>query len=298
MIITTADVDEAIVNAIRAGFVSLVEEREDWREPHVSDVYGCDYATHARRTADEKPTVKRDSQGALKMALGNDYERYITKGLSTFFEAHGGEIERGERIAWNPSTGKVRRGLYDAGHKVVRTVTQFGGPALYETTCPGCPHCAPATGEMIGHLDVTAQSAIDGGATWLLEIKSTSLYGRLPASLPWELKDGRQKGVHYIEQAATYGVAIGAKRVGVIIADRESGNIAGPFWLELDAPPPSVDGVYDPTKGTLREQTIARAKEMLERTDPDAFPPDPKPRYSWQPEYCSLGDACACAGKA
>jgi hypothetical protein len=149
---------------------------------------------------------------------------------------------------------------------------------------------------MIGHLDATGQSNIDGGATWLLEIKSTSLYGRMPAALPWELKSGVQKGAHYIEQAASYGVAIDAKRVGVIIADRESGNIAGPFWLELDALPPAVEGVYDPTKGTLREQTITRAKEVIELTDPEAFPPDPKPRYAWQPQYCNLGDKCACAG--
>lgn len=295
MATTLADADEAIVNAIRTCFVALIEERDDWRDPHVSDVYGCDYATHARRSSDKRPTPNRDAQGALKMALGTDVERYVANGLSYFAGANGGELERGERIAWNPETGRVRRGLFDAGHA---TLTGDLTGVMGAMQCDGCTSCSPAPGEIIGHLDATLQTEIDGGGEWLFEVKATSLFGKNVASLPWFNKDGTVKGAHYIEQAATYGVAIAAKRIGVLIVDRESGNVHGPFWLELDAPPPAVEGIYDPTKGTLREQTIARAKEMLERTDPDAFPPDPKPRYKWQPEYCNLGDKCACISKS
>jgi len=296
---TTIDADVEIVETIGTAFKALIEERGDWREAHVSDVYGCDYSAHARRGADAKPVQNRDAQGALKMRLGTVIEEYVADGLGRFADARGACSERGERIAWNPTTGQVRRGLFTAGHLIVRSVpeTQVGGPSLYETRCPGCPYCRPAQGEIIGHLDVTLRMPENGGE-WLFEIKSTSLYGRMPASLPWYNKDGTVKGAHYIEQAATYGVAIEAARVGVLIVCRESGNVAGPFWLELDAPPPDVPGIYDPTKGTLRQQTIARAQQMLAATDPDEFPPDPKPRYAWQPAYCSLGDACACAGKA
>lgn len=290
---TASNDDDAIRAAIDKGFLALVEERDDWREPHVSDVYGCDYATHARRGADTKPTVNRDPQGALKMALGNDVERYACAGLEAYAKANGYGLERGERLAWNPTTGAVRRGLLAPKHAGEPATAFYDGEKLLFVPCQGCDSCQPRPGEMIGHVD----AVLVGEGETLFEIKSTSLYGRAVASLPWTLKDGRQKGVHYIEQAATYGVAIGAARVGVIIADRESGNIHGPFWLELDAPPPNCEGIYDPAGGTLREQTIARAKQMLEATDPEAFPPDPKPRYAWQPEYCSLGDACACRGK-
>jgi hypothetical protein len=276
---------EDIASAIGDGIVSLIEERDDWRDAHVSDVYGCDYSTHARRGADAKPVQNRDAEGCLKMQLGVDIEGHVAKILVAHYRQRGYEAWRNERIAWNPETGVVRRGMLDAGHGFNGFDSSDAPP------CPGCEHCQAQPGEIIGHMDFNAQNSQGED---LLEIKSTALYGRMPSSLPWTLKNGTQKGAHYIEQAANYGVAIGAKRVGVIIVCRDSCKVAGPFFLELDDLPPRVEGIYDPTQGTLREQTIARAKQMLEATNPDNFPPEPRPRYPWQPSFCSLGEACAC----
>src|SRR6202000_688438 len=87
--------------------------------------------------------------------------------------------------------------------------------------CPGCQHCMPQPGEMIGHTDGIA--FMEFGEI-LIEIKSTQFFrGKAPT----------EPSAHYIEQAATYGVAIDAVGVCIIVVDRNTGDFRV-FWLELD----------------------------------------------------------------
>jgi hypothetical protein len=262
-----------IQQGLEAHFRTLVKPRGDERFAHVSDMYACDFETHTRRQPGYKPSGNRDGEGSLRMALGNNIEGYIAEGLAALYKDFD-TVNRGERIAWNPATGAARRGLYEHGHSVRR------GKA---TKCTGCTDCTALEGELIGHIDFSAVS-FDGED--LYEVKSTSFYGK-PPSTPKE---------HYVEQAAGYGVAIKAARAGILIADRTSCKIAGPFWLDFDALPPV--GVFEDRSGermTLREAAIERGRNVLALTDPEAFPPSPKPRFSWQPKYCNLA-VCACAG--
>ena len=263
------DADEALRASIDKSLRALVTPRDDWQHAHISDLYGCDYETWARRSSAEPPVEERDGQGALRMSIGNDYEDKIAAGIL----AHYGEknARRGERIAWNPYTGAVRRGLLEAGHDIGVETRSAKGTRHVVLPCIGCKDCAPLENELIGHLDVTV--AVDGGET-VVEIKSTSRFAvkkAVEAVLALEH--------HYVDQAAGYGIAITAKAAGIFIADRDTCEVTGPLWIDLDA---------------VRERIVARAKEVLERTNSEAFPPEPKPRYDWQPKYCSLGDACAC----
>ena len=203
----------------------------------------------------------------------NDYEDKIAAGIVALY---GEDFAwRNERIAWNPYTGAVRRGLFDAGHEVPTRI-DGGGEGdvvlLLHKPCPGCAHCAPRENELIGHVDVIVQDA--GAEETVFEIKSTSRFAvkkAVEAVLALEH--------HYVDQLAGYGIAITAKAAGIFIADRDTCEVTGPLWIDLDA---------------VRERIVARAKEVLERTNPEAFPPEPVPRYDWQPRYCNLGDKCAC----
>lgn len=268
-----------IQQGLEAHFRTLVKPRGDDRFAHISDMYACDFETHTRRQPDYKPASNRDGEGSLRMALGVDIEGYVAAGLATLYKAAGFESARGERIAWNPTTGAIRRGMLEHAHAIGEYALKGNGLI----PCKGCANCTPLEGELIGHMDFNAET-FDGED--YIEIKSTSFYGK-PPSTPKE---------HYVEQAAGYGVAIKAARAGILIADRTSCKIAGPFWLDFDALPPV--GVFEDRSGermTLREAAIERGRNVLALTDPEAFPPSPKPRFSWQPKYCNLA-VCACAG--
>jgi hypothetical protein len=271
--------DEALLGAIRAHMKSLIVDRDDWRDAHISDLYGCDFATHARRSGDAAMPAVRDAEGALKMALGVDIEDKIAGALLEYYSLVDGiDAVRNERIAWNPKTGAVRRALLDAGHFL----------SVYpedDRRCEGCAHCSPAADELIGHMDFCVQE-LDGETVF--EIKSTSRF-----AFKKQCDAARMGFGHYVEQLVGYATAINAKRCGLFIADRDACTIEGPFWIDLDATVARAEG-FDPELGSYRATARARALEVLANTDPTAFPPAPKPRYKWQPQYCSLGDACAC----
>ena len=230
---------------IEAHLQTLMTERGDEHLCHVSDVFGCDFASWSRRQPGFKPAL-RDSKACLKMQLGNDIERYVCDALQLHYEAQGYVVRRDYALAWNPKLGQ--------------------GCAVHARTEEPFPAFADTRDSIFGHVDLFA----DRGHRIVIECKSTSyLRGKVP--------DAPQQ--HYVEQTATYAIALGATQAGIIIVCRESGRIAGPFWLDLDA---------------LEAQTIARAKEVIERTNPEAFPPEAQPRYSWQPKYCALGSECQC----
>lgn len=224
---------EAIANHLTR---TVITDRGDEQYAHVSDTFGCDYATWVRRNGDAPPH-DRSPESCLKMALGNDVERYVLDALQDAYEAEGWTVARNARIQWNPATG-VTRSLPEEAE--------------------------PLAGTIVGHYDFFA---VNGEESHLLEIKSTSfLKGRAP----------NEPSLHYVEQAATYATALAATHAGIIIACRESGRIAGPFWLDLDA---------------LEFATIERAKAVLEKTN-SLIPPQAEPRYAWQCKYCPIV-ACA-----
>ena len=235
--------DERIREVIADHLKGLITERGDGAFAHVSDCFGCDRATWSRRNGETLPW-DRSPEMCLKMQLGVEIERHVCDGLEAEYEANEHDVQRDVRIAWNPAHGVGK------AHFVERDYI-------------------PGPGEIVGHLDFLADDQ-SYDKTTVLEIKSTSfLKGRAPS----------EPSLHYIEQTATYGIAVGATHAGIIIVCRESGRIAGPFWLDLPA---------------LEFATIERAKAVLEKTS-GLIPPPAVPRYSWQPRYCGLGKACACA---
>lgn len=230
---------------IEAGFQGLLTKRDDAAFAHVSDCYGCDRATWERRQG--FPPALREPQACLKMQLGNDIERYVCDALQAHYEAQGFVVMRDCPVVWNPAKG--RGGAYV-------------GPAYladFQTVQPD---------EILGHMDFLAHKCTDVGQV-VIECKSTSFFrGKVPT----------EPSPHYVVQTATYAIAVGAEKAGIIIVCRESGRIAGPFWLDLEA---------------LEAETIERAKEVIALTG-SIIPPQATPSYSWQPKYCNMGSACAC----
>ena len=234
---------------IEAHLRGLITDRDDTTFAHVSDCFGCDYATWKRRRG-ESSGERRTSEQCLKMQLGVEIERFVCDALEAAYQDEGFGVYRDYLVAWNPQTGAFNNRL---GLSPTRS-----GP--------------DAQNEIVGHIDLVAWC--DGKPHTVIECKSASYLRGKPPTAPSQ---------HYVEQTAAYAIAVGATQAGIIIVCRESGRIAGPFWLDLDA---------------LEAPTIARAKEVLERTNPEAEAPEPKPRYGWQPKYCGLGSKCACAALA
>lgn len=238
--------DDRLLDVIADHLRAMSPPRGDEAFAHVSDCFGCDAATYLRRRGAK--TTLPDPAMLMKWQLGHAVEAIVCDALQADYEAQGHGVYRDYLIVWNPSDG---RGSYNHGLGLTPTKGYVS-----------------RQNEMIGHADFLSWQ--DGKPHTLLEIKSTSFLKGRPPSEP---------SLHYVEQAATYGIAVGATKCGIIIVCRESGRVAGPFWLDLDK---------------LEFITIARAKAVLENTDPEAFaPPEPRPRYEWQKRYCSLAE-CAC----
>lgn len=287
-------VEYELQDAIGAALVNALGDRDDWRHAHVSDLYGCDYSTRIRRTSKEKPKRNLDGPAALKMLIGQDVETRIADALAQVLMTRNPNcvVERNERIAWDPFSGAVRRGMLEPHHKFVtpheifeealRGFDPHPKPIVERVTreCLGCDDCQPGANEIIGHADVTARLEEPVGnviGETVYEVKSTSTFGYRKAINETRAFEGK-----YVEQTCGYAVPINARAACVCVVNRDSGDYEF-IWLPLSE---------------LRAQTIARAQEMLEATDPEAFPPDPIPRYSWQPKYCDLGDDCACKAAA
>lgn len=239
------DKHDPLRDVIAAHLQSIQDDRGDGEFAHVSDTYGCDRETWHRRQG-EIVRAQRAPEMLFKFAIGHEVERLVCDALQADYEAKGCGVYRDYLIAWNPHDG---RGVWNVGL------------GLSPTREPD------ATKELLGHADFLSWR--DGKPDVLIEVKSTSfLKGRVPT----------EPQLHYVEQAATYAIAVGATQAGIIIVCRESGRLAGPFWLDLDA---------------LEFATIERAKAVLEKTG-GMIPPPAVPRYAWQPRYCSMGNACAC----
>jgi hypothetical protein len=134
---TTLDIGELLDTALRAK-----PERGDDRLPHVSDLFGCDRATWARRSG--KPQLPFSARTLVKFEMGHAVEAMVADAIVAL---HPGAI-RNERIAWNPVTGRC---------------------------IPLADDETPTDGFIVGHTDLDLP---DGP---LLEIKSTSFYmGREP----------------------------------------------------------------------------------------------------------------------
>jgi hypothetical protein len=246
---------EELASVIDAHLRGLITDRGDGAWAHVSDCFGCDRATWERRQGTASGH-ERDAKACLKIQLGVDIERYVCDGLEAYFRANDFWVARDHPILWNPDLGR-------------NGATTFAGSS--ENPMP--PIEAVST-HIVGHADLYAWNNAREESV-LIECKSTSFFrGKVPT----------EPSEHYAIQTATYAIALGASKAGIIIVCRESGRVAGPFWLDLDA---------------LESATIARAKEVLAVTSPDnMIPPEARPRYSWQPKYCGMGSACACLAAA
>lgn len=233
--------DHDLMTALDDHLRSLLPDRGDESFAHVSDCFGCDRATWERRRG--APAAPRSFEQNLKMQLGVMIEQLVGDALQKAYEARGYRVLRNLRIGWNPEMGRAAAFKLEEGEDCTA---------------------------LVGHIDFEATN-FGNYSRVVLEIKSTSfLKGKVP----------QEASPHAVEQAATYGIAVGATKCGVLTVCRESGRIAPIHWLDLDA---------------LAFATIERAKAVLRNTDPESFPPQPEPRYSWQPRYCALGQGCACA---
>ena len=105
---------EPLLAAISEHLVSLITERGDDKFAHVSDCYGCDRATWERRQGGYVPAV-REPQSCLKMALGNDVERYVCDALQAHYEGIEWSVSRNGRIAWDPYKGRCMSNTFSVG---------------------------------------------------------------------------------------------------------------------------------------------------------------------------------------
>src|SRR6185437_9543736 len=74
-------------------------DRGDERHAHVSDVYGCDLATWARRHGE--PMLPFPPATLVKFEMGNAVEETVSRAIR---EQYPGDTTRNRRIAYNPAT--------------------------------------------------------------------------------------------------------------------------------------------------------------------------------------------------
>lgn len=231
-----------------------IDDRPDTAHAHVSDCYGCDLATWARRNG--KPMMSKSPAIGWKLGLGHDVERRIAMAIA---EEWPTMTVRNERIAWNPYTLEVRRDLL---------------PPLHDTTdgtgfCAGCPDCQPQENEVIGHLDLGIGPR-----------KGNEIVGEVK-SIWFGVEPPTQCSPHYIVQTSTYSTAIKARAFFIqvlavtIRGKRVSLELAEPFWFKTE---------------DYRETAIARAKEVIERTAKGGFPPVGNPMYGWLCKVCAYAE--------
>lgn len=121
-------------------------DRGDETAAHISDLYGCDLATWARRRGLEQ--LPFDARTLVKFELGHAVEEVVSRAIR---ENYPGDSTRNRRISWNPTTGQCVE--------------------LRENE-------APLDGWMVGHMDIDQ----DDGT--VLEIKSTAFFRGKPPEEP------------------------------------------------------------------------------------------------------------------
>ena len=144
MMENAADLAKAVDFALRGK-----DKRGDERFAHVSDSFGCDLATWARRRGE--PMLPHTPETLVKFAMGNAVEKMVADAVR---EKYPGDSSHNLRIAWNPATGECVELAADA---------------------------EPKPGFMIGHLDVELEDDQQ-----VLEIKSTVFYGNKRPAEPSE----------------------------------------------------------------------------------------------------------------
>ena len=251
-------------------------ERGDELYAHVSDVYGCDRQSWARRSG--IPFLLRDPATNWKLAMGHAVEEYVANAIGKLLLAQqpttiliDGKptsitwplaFTRNERLAWNPYTGQTRRHLLAPGHG-----DPFSDP--FEP-CEGCVRCRPEENELIGHVDLQLQG--DSNTLAVGEIKSVWFGKELPT-----IAEPR-----YIQQAASYAEAVRAEDffVQVLAVTIRGGKTAlelsPTFWFKT---------------ANHRAWVIDRAREVIEATRPTSFEPAAKPPTDW---WCRVCGYTAC----
>lgn len=109
--------------------------------------------------------------------------------------------------------------------------------------------------ELVGHPDLVCVDANDDCV--VVEVKTTAYLGKEP------IKD------HWVEQTMNYATALGAVK-GIIVATDFKRVVEAEY----------VTAEYE-------AWSLMRMKEILAKTDPEAFPPAAEPRQAWACDYCS-----------
>lgn len=186
--------------------LAILAARGDELYAHISDVYGCDRASWARRSG--LPLLQRDPATNWKLAMGHAVEDYVASAIGRLWlsAAEGLSYSRNERIAWNPYSGNTRRHL--------------------------TPDDTPLETELIGHVDLQLQAETDRRfppqTMAVGEIKSVWFGKELPT-----IAEPR-----YIQQAASYAEAVSAEDffVQVLAVTIHGGKtaleLAPTFWLK------------------------------------------------------------------
>lgn len=125
-------------------------DRGDEREAHVSDLYGCDLATWARRRG--LPQAPFEARTLVKFQMGNQGEADLATPILAFLESEGWAVRRDVAVWWDPNAN-------------AHTLTE---PRERE-------------GLIIGHLDLLAER---GPERMVGEIKTTSFLRGIVPTLP------------------------------------------------------------------------------------------------------------------
>jgi hypothetical protein len=249
----------------------LRDERGDDQFAHISDCYGCDNATYLRRQPGFEPLVPSD-QSVTKMRNGTRCEADTFDALEAAYRAEGYAIFRNYRIAWRPEGGA---GAY-------RELCEPFHAPIGEAACQGCNMCEPYGDELVGHIDFyfcrigKTTGILDRLDVCIFEGKSTVFYGKPP----------KDPSPYFCEQTYSYATAVKAERAGLIVECRATGERKLWWFTRGEYAEPGYD------LDALEYVAVARAKAVLEHTDPNALtPPEARPRYDFQCDYCDAG-AC------
>lgn len=108
-------------------------ERGDEASAHISDLYGCDLATWARRRGE--PQLPFSPQTLVKFQMGRDVEDAIAKGITM---SYPGDSERDTEVAW-ALEGGVMVGHIDIDLPGEDAIIEVKSTVFYGKTPPENP---------------------------------------------------------------------------------------------------------------------------------------------------------------
>lgn len=179
-----------------AAYHADLDDRGDERYAHVSDLYGCDACTWARRRG--LPLIPHDHATRLKFAGGRGVEDAIAIELAAALKPEGWDLVRDVRVA-------------------LGVTFDFAGSGTAPVALRGRvigPEETPEADELIGHLDYLLVH--EDGSRRVVEVKS----------LPTRRKDNQDLQWRHAMQAAAYALALDIPEFAVLAVYRADMSIA------------------------------------------------------------------------